>query len=366
MAKKSIARIKDIAERAKVSTGTVDRVLHNRGRVSEDVKQRVLAIVKELNYEPNILAQALKSSRKFTLAALTPDPKADEYWEAPMQGIEQAEHDHRQFGLEVKIHTFNPADQNSFKDTISKIDKNSYDGILLAPIFGTESLSYMSEWKSAGIPFCLFNTHIPDYEPLTYIGQDSYQSGILAAKLLHYGHPAPTTFVVAHVDEDLKNSPHLIRKEIGFTDYFQQANLSDFNIVKLELNDRNNKAAFYGQLERFLAEHPDTSGIFVTNSRAFHIAAFLEEKQLGHIRLIGYDLLPQNIDYLNADRINFIINQNPFSQGYFGIKTLADFLIFKIKPAAIKYLPLDLITKENLRYYLNSSSSVADILSIQH
>jgi len=351
MGKKNVVRIKDIAKKANVSTGTVDRVLHNRGRVSEDVKQRVLAIAKELNYEPNIFARALVSNRKYRVVALLPDSSADDYWEAPRLGIEKAEHDLRQFGLEVDIKIFDPFNLKSFKKVANKIDIETADGILLAPVFGTESLSFMNQWKNAGIPFALFNTNIPDYEPLAYIGQDSYQSGILAAKLLHYVNPFETTLIVTHIDEDLKNSPHLIRKEIGFTDYFQQPNLSSFNIVTTELSDRNNKESFYNQLEQLLTQYPKTKGIFVTNSRAFHIASFLEEKKIKHIRLIGYDLLPKNIQFLNKDIIDFIINQNPFSQGYFGIKTLSDFLIFKLKPAPIKYLPLDLVNKENLRYY---------------
>jgi len=49
-----VIRIKDVALKANVSTGTVDRVIHNRGRVAKDVKERVLKIIKKLNYEPNL------------------------------------------------------------------------------------------------------------------------------------------------------------------------------------------------------------------------------------------------------------------------------------------------------------------------
>ena len=60
-------RIKDIAERAGVSKGTVDRVIHNRGNVAPAVKQRVLEVMKELNYRPNILASALAYNKNWTL-----------------------------------------------------------------------------------------------------------------------------------------------------------------------------------------------------------------------------------------------------------------------------------------------------------
>ena len=52
-------RIKDIARLANVSTGTVDRVLHNRGEVSAKSREKVEKVLKEINYQPNIYASAL-------------------------------------------------------------------------------------------------------------------------------------------------------------------------------------------------------------------------------------------------------------------------------------------------------------------
>ena len=49
-------RIKDIALKAGVSVGTVDRVLHKRPNVSEKVREKVEKVLKEQNYEPNMYA----------------------------------------------------------------------------------------------------------------------------------------------------------------------------------------------------------------------------------------------------------------------------------------------------------------------
>ena len=43
-------RIKDIAELSGVSTGTVDRILHNRGKVSEEAQKKVEKVLKEIDY----------------------------------------------------------------------------------------------------------------------------------------------------------------------------------------------------------------------------------------------------------------------------------------------------------------------------
>lgn len=352
--KQNIIRIKDIAEKAGVSTGTVDRVLHNRGRVSEKAKEKVLRIAKELNYEPNMLARALVSKRDYRIATVIPNPELDDYWQAPYKGIAKAEKNLRQYGVTVVNHLYNLNDVESFKKAAEKISESEFDGILLAPLFYRESLTFLNKWKRLGIPFNLFNTHIPDYEPLSYIGQDSYQSGVLAAKLLHYGHPSPATFVVAHVNEDVPNSSHLIKKEQGFIDYFQQHTNKDFQIIRIELTGNPDEPEFSDTLDLLLEDYPGTAGFFVTNSRAHMIATYLHQTKRNHIRLVGYDLLTKNLSFLEKGVISFLINQNPEGQGYFGIQLLIDHLIFKKKVNAIKYLPLDIITQENLNYYLMS------------
>jgi LacI family transcriptional regulator len=353
---KNIVRIKDIAEKAGVSTGTVDRVLHNRGRVSEDVKQRVLSIAKDLNYEPNMLARALVSKREYRIAALVPDASLDEFWEEPIKGIQKATAELRQYGLMVRYHVFNQFDVDSFKAEAEHISELNYDGILVAPLFYRESLTFLNRWKRLGIPFNLFNTHIPDYEPLAYIGQDSYQSGVLAGKLLHYGYVGtePINFVIAHIDEDVPNSSHLIKKEQGFLDYFEQLGSRTFRIVRADLQNSKNKATFAQQWDELLQKNPGTKGIFVTTSKAYTVANYLQSRSNLNLRLVGYDLLQKNLNYLNQGLINFLINQNPKGQGYYGIHLLIDHLVFKKKINPIKYLPLDIITKENLHYYVES------------
>ena len=47
-------KIKDIAEKAGVSSGTVDRVLHKRGNVSEAAQKKVEEVLKHINYTPNV------------------------------------------------------------------------------------------------------------------------------------------------------------------------------------------------------------------------------------------------------------------------------------------------------------------------
>jgi LacI family transcriptional regulator len=346
-----VVRIKDIAEKAQVSTGTVDRVIHNRGRVAKDVREKVLQIIEELNYKPNLIARTLKSNRTYKLAALIPDPQIDSYWEAPKSGIEKAEAELRQYGIIVEQFIFNPYSIDSFLKKAAAVTNSRPEGIILAPIFHKEVLPFFTTWQDLKIPYVLFNTQIPQSAPLSYIGQDSYQSGLLAANLLHYGIPGPATLLVAHIGEDIPNSAHLIEKEKGFRDYFKlNTAASQYQVLQLVF-DNPNSPAFAKQLLEQKEKHPDLKGIFVTNSKAHELAFYLEKFKFQDIHLIGYDLLPKNLHYMEAGTIRFLINQNPNGQGYWGIYQLTDYLVFKKDILPLKYLPLDIITKENLRYH---------------
>ncbi|MGV3599648.1 MAG: substrate-binding domain-containing protein [Dyadobacter fermentans] len=343
-------RIKDIALKAKVSPGTVDRVIHNRGKVAEKVRIRIQKIIDESNYEPNLMARALGSKKQYRFAALIPDHKVDSYWLAPKTGIEKAASELKQFGVSVRQFIFNPYDAKDFVKKAEELTASRPDGIFLSPIFYHEVLPFLAQWHDASVPFVLFNTEISDHGPLSYIGQDSYQSGKLAGKLMHYGQSDPCSILIAHIDEKIDNAAHLLKKEEGLRDYFSQHG-NAFGITTIEL-DSADPENFSHKLGDSLNEVSDLRHIFVTTSKAHLVAAELERKQLDNIRIIGYDLVPANLHYLEKGSIGFLINQNPERQGYLGIRQLADFLVFRKAVSKTKFLPLDIITLENLRYYL--------------
>lgn len=355
-------RIKDIALKAGVSTGTVDRVLHNRGKVSEKAKAKILKIIEESNYEPNLMARALGSHKTYRIAALIPDHQVDSYWKAPKAGIEKAEKDLKQYGVVVEQFIFNPYQVNSYIEKANELTRARPDGILLSPIFYRETLPFFEKWGKDKIPFVLFNTEIAEFGPLSYIGQDSYQSGMLGGKLLHYGQPGPCSILIAHIDEEISNAAHLIKKENGMRSYFTENDPENlYKIIRVELN-RSDQKAFIKKLDDIVDNTPDLRHIFVTTSKAYDIATYLEKKNISDVKIIGYDLLPKNLAYLNTGAISFLINQNPKGQGYWSVSQLVDFLVFKKEVQPLKFLPLDIVTKENLQYYIDEEDLVEESL----
>jgi LacI family transcriptional regulator len=358
---KSISvRIKDIAEKAGVSTGTVDRVLHKRGKVAPDVERRVLQALKDMNYEPNLIARALGSNKSYRIAALIPDPAYDNYWQAPKDGVETAEAALRQYGVQVEQYLFNPYDVNCYIEKAKLLTQSGADGIFLSPIFYRETLPFFSHWQEKNIPFVLFNTHIANAGALSYVGQDSYQSGLLAGKLIHYGQQNPCSILIAHIDEEISNAAHLLKKEQGLRDYFSQNGLAEqYKIIVTSLT-RCDPAIFSQKLEEVISNNAGIQSIYITTSKAYDVAAWLEQKGIKNMKLVGYDLLPKNLHYLNNGLISFLINQNPHGQGYCGIHQLANHLVFKKDVPESKYLPLDVVTKENAAYYIHPEMSYSN------
>ncbi len=344
-------RIKDIAQLAGVSVGTVDRVLHNRGRVSEEALSKVMTVLEQIDYKPNLIARTLGSNKTWRIATLMPNPEQDPFWSLSRSGIHHAEIEWLRYGVKIEPHFFDLYDNVSFKSSAESVVSSKPDGVLIAPIFYQEALPFFERIHHAGIPFVLVNSNIHEAHALSFIGQNLYQSGRIGAELMQLAtREAGGTLAILHVNEDMANAIHLAEKERGFREYFGKA--SGYEIKTLNVANPSHTVDEQ-QLRSLLSA--DVRGIFVTTSKGtYQVAEFLEKMNMQAIRLIGYDLLQENIRYLAKGTIKFLIHQNPRQQMQVGISHLVGSLVLKRNPPAQQLLPLEIISRENLDSYLHA------------
>jgi len=88
MIQKKKVRIQDIAQKANVSISTVSRVLNDGASVTEAKRKAVLQAVEELNYQPNVAAQALASGQTKTIGVITQDI-SNPFYDAILRGVRQ-------------------------------------------------------------------------------------------------------------------------------------------------------------------------------------------------------------------------------------------------------------------------------------
>lgn len=346
-------RIKDIARLARVSVGTVDRVIHNRGEVAEDSYKRVMDILQETGYKPNLIARTLGSHKSYRVTALIPNPSQDEYWHQTFDGVVKAREEWAQYGVIVDVCQFDLYDKHSFEREANALLGSEPDGILTAPIFHHEAISFFKSCKSRQIPFVVINNNVAEEPPQGFIGQDLYQSGRLGAELLHLNDVEGGIYAILHVYDDIHHSVHLREKEKGFRDYFNEQQGADYKTLSLDLNNTHEPT-----LERELNELLSTSdlrGVVVTTSRGAHIVSrLIERRGKNKLRFVAYDLLEKNIHYLNAGIIDFLINQNSRRQAFVGIGNIVNHLLFKKEIPTERLFPLEVITRQNLSSYLQA------------
>ena len=351
MAELKNIRIKDIAEMAGVSVATVDRVLHERGKISESARKKVMEALDKTGYKPNLIASTLGSNKIFKIAALIPDPVLDDYWNQSGAGIFKAREEWAQYNVRIELFYFNLYEKTSFKETADRALEFQPDSLLIAPIFYNEAIHFFDVLKERQIPYILFNTNIPEAEPLSFIGQDLYQSGRIVAEMLSVKLGKPSHVAVLHIYEDIQNAIHLKEKERGFRNYFSDNQLDEYHIDSYDFGiseDSDFEREFLNILN-----NNDIAGLFVSTSKGAHLAASVLDKYgKKDIVLVGYDLLKDNIHYMYDGVINYLINQNPRKQAFLGISYLVNYLLFKKQPPATELFPLDIITKENIKSYL--------------
>ncbi len=215
--------------------------------------------------------------------------------------------------------------------------------------FSRESKDFIEELKIRNIPYVFIDSNIKECEKLSYIGQNSFQAGTLAAKLLNYSTPENSTILIIHFAKQLDNMNHLVQREKGFYEYFSK-NKMNRTLITREIPD---PTAIEGQnsIADLIKSTPEIKGIFVTNSQVYYLARILEKIGKTEIKVIGHDLINENINFLNKGTIDFLICQRPEEQGYNAITTLFDHLVLKKEVKTENYTSIDIITKENLDYY---------------
>lgn len=327
----------------------MDRVLHNRGEVAESTKKKILEIIEELDYKPNILASTLASKKSAVFATLLPQPPSKEgYWNKPFVGIQKRIGELEQYGVKIEAYTFSQTNPNDFIRQADKILDLQPDGVVLAPFYKKESIAFIEKLKTSHIPFVFIDSEIKNAGQISYIGQNSYQSGLVSGKLLDMILPDGNILVI-HFAKERDNLNHLVQREKGFYDWFKKNKNSPHVLITTEVPDTENEQWMYEV--KHLIETKNIKGIFVTNSRVFFIGRMFEKFGISGLKVIGHDLIRENVEYLKKDMVHFLICQRPEEQGYNAVNKLFRHVVQKRMIELENYTSIDILTRENVDYY---------------
>ena len=355
-----MATIREIAERSGVSIGTVDRIIHQRGRFSEQTAERVRRVIAEADYRPNPIARQLSRSALLRVAVLMPYPEQDSnYWALPLSGIRRAERDLADFGVSVTTHHFDRYLNGSFSAAAASLLSSAPDACILAPLVERESRAFLARLADS-MPLVFFDTDLPQARRTGFIGQDSAQSGRLAARLLQMLTGGAGRCIVVAPDAE---NHHLASRICGFSERFDHPP----QIVRVSVESDQVVGALHASLQRSITS--EVSGIFVADASVHYVAHYLckaapfmatasasasatasAAERGPRPALVGCDLVPENRRWLERGLIDFILTQRPAEQGYRAVNRLFRAHVLSEQMPEHEYTPIDIVTQENLAY----------------
>lgn len=340
-------RIKDIAKLAGVSPGTVDRVLHDRGNVSEKSRIAVEEALKEVDYKPNIHLSGLSLKKTYEIIVTTPHASVGEYWENIHKGIELAVEQYESINIKTTLLTYDQYNFYSCQTVFNEIIELSPDAVIIGPTFNDLTRDLTGKLSYKEIPYVFVDSMVENTSPLAFYSANQYICGYLMCKLLTSLIPKNSDIGVLQAIRvgDQSANTSILRREGAF-DYLKEIEYDNdvhnmlFSVYDAERNEIT--------MSRFFETNPNVRGIIVLNSRGNVVADYLKRNNKDDVKLVCIDLTDKNIETLKEGRIDFLIDQNPDYQGYMAMKTLLENLILKSRPKLENFMPLNIVTKETV------------------
>lgn len=344
-------RIKDIAERAGVSVGTVDRVLHKRPNVSKKALEKVNKALEEMDYQPNMYASALAYNKTYTFYCILPKHESEAYWEEIEQGALASCERRRDFGISVKFIYYKRFDLKTFEKATADCLSRKPDGVIIVPSKLDLTRLFTDQLHEQQIPFILLDSYMPDLRPLSFYGQDSFQSGYFAARMLMLiaSHEKEIMLMKQMCDGNVA-SKQQENRETGFRHYMHD-HFPDIKITEVNLPLDGQRESYDDILETFFSDHPQVHHCITFNSKAHLVGDFLLRSNRRDIQIMGYDMVPKNEECVREGSISFLIAQHAYRQGWSCVETLFDAIVLKKKVTPVNYMPIELLTKENVDFY---------------
>ncbi len=337
---------KQIAELAGVSIGTVDRALHDRGRVDPKVAVRIKQIAKELGYRPNSVAQSLSIlKRNLKIAVILHIQSHNAFFDDIIRGILKCKEEISDFGIAVEIKEcpdFNAMEQLKL---INQAVEEGTSAIAIVPINHPIIKERLNELHKQQFPVVFLTNIIDDTEYLSFVGCNYNLSGTITAGLLNLVCPdsgrlllfSPSFQMLGHIHR-MNGLKSALEQE------YPQIRLQE--VIELTGNDIKD----YQLTRKSLDTFPDTNLIVCPGGYSCgNLQAIQEMGYFQNSRIICYDSSAEIEKELLNRNITAAIIQQPQLQGYTAVRTLFEYLSSgKLPSSRDQFIQTQIILKENL------------------
>ncbi|NFG24703.1 LacI family DNA-binding transcriptional regulator [Clostridium botulinum] len=281
------ATINDIAKIADVSSTTVSRVLNNSGYVKEETRQKVLNVIKEMNYTPSAIARSLSKSETNTIGIIVPDI-TNNYFGEIIKGISEIAEEKN-----LNIVLFNT--DNSLEKELKALKSakaQRIKGIIMTPAFGDGNFKnkYTTLIEQLNIPVVLVSADIK-HSNLSGVFVDNLKCGLDATRLLISEGHKKIGIITGNINSDATMDM--------LSGYKKALIESDINIIDEYIFNADFKAEIAYKL---------TNNIFKMKDKPTALVICSNMMTMGAIRALidSKKKTPEDISIVGINRVDFL------------------------------------------------------------
>ncbi len=307
--------IKDVARLAGVSIGTVDRVVHNRGKVSAHNQQAVQSAIDSLGYRPSRIASALVKRRSNIKIGVCISDVESEFWAEATEGVRLARETLLPFGVEVLETSTNSYHFRDQKRAIEQLLAQGVNALIVLPLQG--KTSQLDALIPPDIPYATVIEDAPNSRRLFHVGPNDYAMGLLAGRLAYLYSGKAMKCVVLASNQNFCGTQERIR---GFEEFLAKhdpaAEILEVCEISLD-SERIGYQSIYEIAEAQMKKHPDMDVFYVTNGLTqWAAAAVKNNKKQGEILVFGFERTEMTYSFIHEGIIGATICQGPAQQWY--------------------------------------------------
>ena len=319
--------IKQLADVCGVSRGTIDRVLNNRGNVKPEKRERILQMMKKLNYTPNPAGKALAARKYNQVVGIVLPAEGIQFFDPIINAMKHAEKKYAMFGLKViwrSMHGYDVEHQCAIMDDL----KEQVNALIINPINDPQVILKLNEFIDSDIFVVTLNNDVEEAGPHCYVGSDYLNGGETAAALLQMIGPPSLHIGI------LQGSQKILGHQQRLTGFQSQLKENpQAKIISIQENNDDDILA-YDVTKAMLEEHPEINTLFIVSSGGAYgvCRAVLNLHKEKALTIVAFDTIPTTVEMMKKHIIQAAIYQHPEQQGQRAMQVVFDYLINGIKP----------------------------------
>lgn len=339
----TMATIKEIAEIAGISRGTVDRVLNDRGSVNPQTAQRIRDIAHKLQYQPNKAGLALAAQKKNLKIGVILFQDTNPFFKEVMKGITCKAEELSGYNCTVLIKQV-PFLETSQCDAMEELLLQGIHGLVISPCNALCISNFIDRLSDIGIPVITFNTDILS-KRIAYVGSNYYLSGQTAGGLMSHMTFGPTFVGIVN------GSSHILCHTERIAG-FKETIMCNYNRIQITdmVENHDDDIESFEVVNDMLSHHREINALFFAAAGVYGgckavISMGLQEK----IKIFTFDNVDTTKKFVKSGLITATICQQPFIQGYKPLDLLSHYLLEGVRPEEeLNYVATDIRIRENI------------------